>query len=80
MERPGTPALARLLPIPIMTKEHFAELVGVEAGVIRGMLDRGHLPAIKFGRHRFVNVEALRVRRLAEAGFLREKGCDRRIV
>ena len=66
MERSGTPPLALLMSVPVMTKERFAELAGVEVGVIRGMLDRGYLPAIKIGRHRFVNVAALQMRCLAE--------------
>lgn len=66
MERPGTVPLALLFSVPIMTKERFAELAGVEVGVVRGMLDRGYLPAIKIGRHRFVNVAALQARCLAE--------------
>ena len=61
MDRSGTPALALLMAVPVMTKERFAELVGVEVGVIRGMLDRGYLPTKKIGRHRFVNVAALQV-------------------
>jgi len=73
MERPGTSALALLSAVPVMTKERFAELVGVEVGVVRGMLDRGHLPALKIGRHRLVNVAALQARCLvkdSESGFL----------
>ncbi len=70
MERPRTPALALLpaVPVvtPVMTKERFAELVGVEVGVVRGMLDRGYLPMVKIGRHRLVNVAALQARCLAE--------------
>ena len=66
MERSGTPPLALLIQIPVMTKERFASLTGVEVGVIRGMLDRGYLPAIKIGRHRFVNVAALASRCVAE--------------
>ena len=66
MERSGTPALALLIAVPVMTKERFAELVGVEVGVVRGMLDRGYLPTIKIGRHRFVNVAALQARCLME--------------
>ena len=65
MERSGTPPLALLsaFPVmtPVMTKERFAALVGVEVGVVRGMLDRGHLPSIKIGRHRLINVAALQV-------------------
>lgn len=66
MERSGTPALALFPSIPVMTKERFAELVGVEVGVVRGMLDRGHLPAVKIGRHRFVNVALLQAQCLAD--------------
>ena len=68
MERSGTVPLALVLAIPVMTKERFAEMAGVEVGVVRGMLDRGHLPAIKIGRHRFVNLAALQARCLAEGG------------
>jgi len=35
MERSGTPALALLSAVPVMAKEQFAELVGVEVGVVR---------------------------------------------
>lgn len=72
MERPGTLSLALLSAVPVMTKERFAELVGVEVGVVRGMLDRGYLPAVKLGRHRLVNVAALQAQCLADAetGFL----------
>ncbi len=66
MERSGTPPLALLIQVPVMSKERFAKLVGVEVGVIRGMLDRGYLPAIKIGRHRFVNVAALASRCVVE--------------
>ncbi|HEX7047769.1 MAG TPA: hypothetical protein VF275_09405 [Gammaproteobacteria bacterium] len=72
MERPGTPALALLVATPVMTKERFADLVGVEVGVVRGMLDRGYLPSVKIGRHRLVNVAALQARCLkgdSESGF-----------
>jgi excisionase family DNA binding protein len=69
MERSGTPALALLsaTPVmtPVMTKERFAELVGVEVGVVRGMLDRGYLPTVKIGRHRLINLAALQAQCLA---------------
>lgn len=46
-------------PVPVMTKDRFSELSGLEPGVIRGMIDRGQLPTIKIGRHRLINVLAL---------------------
>lgn len=79
MERPGTPphALLSAVPVmtPVMTKERFAELVGVEVGVVRGMIDRNHLPTVKIGRHRLVNVAALQARclREIEAGGVKEE-------
>lgn len=70
MERSGTSPLAllpaALMVTPVMTKERFAELVGVEVGVVRGMLDRGHLPSIKIGRHRLINLAMLQMRCLTE--------------
>ncbi|HEX6927772.1 MAG TPA: hypothetical protein VF267_00885 [Gammaproteobacteria bacterium] len=55
MECPGTPAIC----FPLVTKERFAELSGLEVGVVRGMLDRGHLPSCKVGRHRLVDLREL---------------------
>jgi hypothetical protein len=72
MERSSTPSLALLVQVPVMTKERFAELVGVEVGVIRGMLDRGYLPSKKIGRHRFINVALLQVQCLQEGASVEE--------
>ena len=50
------------LVCPVLTKERFAELSGLEVGVVRGMLDRGYLPSVKLGRHRLVNLAILLLR------------------
>lgn len=55
MECHGTLAIA----FPVVTKERFAELSGLEVGVVRGMIDRGYLPTLKLGRHRLINLAAL---------------------
>lgn len=44
---------------PVMTKEKFAEFSGLAEGVIQGMIEKGHLPSIKIGRYRLVNVARL---------------------
>lgn len=46
------------LPVlsPVMTREKFAELSGLTEGVIQGMIEKGHLPSVKIGRHRLVNL------------------------
>lgn len=54
---------------PVVTKERFAALTGLEVGVVRGMMDRGHLPTVKLGRRRLVNLCAVRVQCLAAAGY-----------
>lgn len=44
----------------------FAESVGLPPDVIRGMLDKEHLPSIKIGKRRFVNLVLLTQMCLAE--------------
>lgn len=61
-----SPSLA--LVCPVVSKERFAEISGLEIGVIRGMLDRGYLPSVKIGRHRLVNVAALQARCIGMEG------------
>ncbi|WP_100638132.1 hypothetical protein [Marinobacter salexigens] len=45
--------------IPVMTQERFAQLSGLTEGQVRGMIEKGHLPSIKIGKPRLVNVAAL---------------------
>ncbi|MBW3567888.1 MAG: hypothetical protein KY410_08035 [Proteobacteria bacterium] len=49
------------LPVffPVMTKEKFAQHSGLAEGVIQGMIEKGHLPSIKIGRYRLVNLARL---------------------
>lgn len=53
-ERINQPAL-----VPIMHWKKFAEVVGIEEGVLRGLCDRDHIPSICFGKHRFINLAKL---------------------
>ncbi len=41
---------------PVVTKKLFSQLTGLTEETIRGMIDRGHLPTVKIGKHRMVNV------------------------
>jgi hypothetical protein len=45
--------------VPIMERSKFAELVGVDVGVVNGWIERGYLPSIKMGKHRLVNIALL---------------------
>jgi hypothetical protein len=53
--------------VPLLTREKYAEAVGLSAEVVRGQIARGYLPTVRIGRHRMVNLEALR-QRAAEQG------------
>lgn len=44
---------------PVVTKERFACLSGLTEGVIQGMIEKGHLPSVKIGRHRLINLVGL---------------------
>ncbi|MBB3191395.1 helix-turn-helix domain-containing protein [Halomonas cerina] len=42
-----------------MTIERFAELSGLEQGVVYGHIRNGHLPAVKVGKYRMFNIALL---------------------
>jgi len=44
---------------PIMTKARFSEISGLSEEILRGMIERGHLPTLKVGKHRMINVALL---------------------
>lgn len=45
--------------VPVLSKERFAELVGVSSDVVRGWIARGMVPTVRIGRRRLVNVAAM---------------------
>lgn len=49
-----------------MTQARYAELIGLTPDTVRGMVDRGQLPTVKRGRHRFINLEAVRAENLSQ--------------
>lgn len=50
-ERINQPAL-----VPIMHWKKFAEVVGIEEVLLRGLCNRDHIPSIYFGKNRFINL------------------------
>jgi excisionase family DNA binding protein len=46
-------------PVPVLSKERFAELVGVSVDTVRGWISRGHVPVVHIGRRALVNVAAM---------------------
>jgi hypothetical protein len=47
--------------MPVITAQQFSLLAGLPLGVVDAQLDRRILPCIRFGKYRFVNLEALRL-------------------
>lgn len=41
---------------PVMTKERFAEVTGVDSGVLRGWIEKDLIPTVRIGRHRLINL------------------------
>jgi predicted DNA-binding transcriptional regulator AlpA len=46
---------------PILTREAFAQQVGLTAPTVYSMCDRGYLPTVHLGRRVFINLEVLRL-------------------
>jgi predicted DNA-binding transcriptional regulator AlpA len=53
---------------PILSRESFAQQVGLTAPTVYSMCDRGYLPTVHFGRRVFINLEVLR-RQCSEKAF-----------
>lgn len=53
--------------LSMLTRERFADLVGLTHKTVYAMCDRGYLPTIHFGRRVFLNVEAIRGQCIDEA-------------
>ncbi|WP_426342807.1 hypothetical protein ACN9MZ_14600 [Pseudoduganella sp. S-14] len=52
------------LSIPLMTRESFAQAIGLPPSVIIAQSERGYWPTVKIGKRVFVNVELVRKRAL----------------
>ena len=48
--------------VPLMTREAFAQAIGLPVGVLTAQAERGYWPQITIGRRVFINVEAVRIR------------------
>lgn len=57
METEQKPAIQSTTPI--VTKARFSEMSGLTEETLRGMIERGHLPTLKVGKHRMINVALL---------------------
>ena len=48
-----------LLATPVMTQDCYAQPTGLTEGQVGGQIEKGHLPSLKIGRVRMVNIAAL---------------------
>lgn len=48
--------------VPLMTREAFAQAIGLPIGVLVAQCDRGYWPQLTVGKRVFINVEAVRLR------------------
>lgn len=58
--------IVQLPPVPVMHWKRFAELVGVEEEIVRGFCEKGYLPHLTIGKHRFINLAQFTQRCLTE--------------
>ena len=47
---------------PLVTRERWAQMLGLPVGVVVAQADRGYWPQITVGKRVFINVEAVRVK------------------
>lgn len=47
---------------PLVTRERWAEMLGVPVGVIVAQADRGYWPQVTVGKRVFINVEVVRLK------------------
>ncbi|WP_308365134.1 MULTISPECIES: hypothetical protein [unclassified Microbulbifer] len=63
-----TEKVGLMLPTgPYMTRERFSQVTGLPEGIVRGMIEKGHLPSTKIGKHRLVNTALLTKEALEQA-------------
>ncbi len=60
-------SLAQAINMPLLSRERFADLLGISHDTVRAACDRGLWPTIHVGRRVFVNLEAVRAQCLAKA-------------
>jgi hypothetical protein len=48
--------------VPLVTRERFAEMVGLPVGVIVGWCNKGLIPTMTIGKYSLISVELLRKR------------------
>lgn len=66
-ERGHYEATGSAVVVPLMSREAWANAIGLPLAVVRAQCKRGHWPCVKVGKYSLVNVEAIRLRALERA-------------
>ena len=59
-EKLASPSLVQAINLPVLSRARFAELIGVDEGVVLGWVNKGYLSTVKLGKYSLINLEALR--------------------
>lgn len=59
-EKLASPSVAQAINLPVLSRARFAELIGVDEGVVLGWVNKGYLSTVKLGKYSLINLEALR--------------------
>lgn len=51
--------VSQLPPVPVMSRDLFAQQVGVSLDTVTGWINRGYIPVVEVGRYRLVNLALL---------------------
>ncbi len=50
---------AAAMALPLISPKRFAELSGIEEGVLRGWISKGYVPTYSIGKYTLINVALL---------------------
>lgn len=53
------PEQATTLTLPVISRSRFAEVIGIEEGVVQGWIARGYIPTYTIGKYTLINLALL---------------------
>lgn len=53
------PNISQLPLVPVMSRDRFAEHVGVTPDVVTGWISRGYIPTVSIGKYTLINIALL---------------------
>ncbi|OAM51519.1 hypothetical protein A7981_08495 [Methylovorus sp. MM2] len=62
--------LSQMPSLPVISRQKFAEMIGMSEGIIEGWMNRGYLPTLLIGKHRLINLALLNKLALEQEFFL----------